>query len=381
MALKCFINGVAKNLTPVGQPPVTFINGEKKRLVKGVTFINGVKKVLWDIKQLQIDYFDLTTISGADTLYLTGGGTGFFANKNYLIYTSGYNVNKINVTNVASPTLTAKVAIGSVVGFSSVDSNATTAVYYARNQVESTETFNQLNVRLSDGDVTAANNSLSFNGRITVGCLAKLTDWINANDINNTERYIYVRTGATQLYRYQAVQTGGSLSGHWDGCPNFTKIDSSTLVGRLQIYGGTTGIGEFTTSGYTAKSGSLDYRDFLAVGDVIACAGVTGFGLYNRVVSGSYTSIGTATATADHLMRLVGKCRDYYYVVEFPTTSGGKFYLKVFDSSVNLIKTIELTGLSYSGSYNYPRFTPQLSQTGYLCFQGGDNKMVRIACY
>ena len=46
MSLKVFINGVSKNLTPVGKPPVTFVNGVKKVLTKGVTFINGEKVVL-----------------------------------------------------------------------------------------------------------------------------------------------------------------------------------------------------------------------------------------------------------------------------------------------------------------------------------------------
>lgn len=381
MALKAFINGSLKNLTPVGKPPVTFVNGTKKKLVKGVMFVNGVKKVLWDTNNLQIDYIDVSGVTGASGFYLSGNSQVFFANADKVIYSSGYAINRLNVTNPGSPVLDAQVSMGAVLGFSSVDSNSATAVYYARNQVSTTLTLNQLNIDLSTGSVNASNSS-SVNGNPNVGCLGRINSgWINANNVGNSDRYVYVRNQMTALYNYQALKTGGSISGSPLGCPNFTKIDNTTLVGRLQVYGGTTGIGEFTASGKTAKSGDLNYQDFLYDDGVVACAGEQGFGLYNRVTSGAYTSIGTATASSNHYMRLVGKCRGYYYVVEYPTVSGGKFYLKVFNSSCALVDTVELTNLSYSSSYSRTAFLPHLSQTGYLCFKGGDNLIVRIQCY
>ena len=60
MTLKVRINGQMKQITGPGNSPVTFINGTKKKLVKGVTFINGVKKVLWDMAQLKIDEINIS---------------------------------------------------------------------------------------------------------------------------------------------------------------------------------------------------------------------------------------------------------------------------------------------------------------------------------
>lgn len=47
MTLKIAINGEKKSIAGRTSRPVVFINGEKKRLTKGVTFINGEKKYLW----------------------------------------------------------------------------------------------------------------------------------------------------------------------------------------------------------------------------------------------------------------------------------------------------------------------------------------------
>ena len=382
MALKTFINGSMVNLTPVGKPPVTFVNGAKKRLVKGVTFINGEKVVLWDTNRLQIDYIDTASINNA-----TQVGTAFFANKDYVAYNYNYMVTRLNVQNLGAVTVDAQVSIGDVLGFSSVDSTSSTAVYYARNLVGSSTTFNQLNVGVVDGGIVAS-NSQSLNTNLNVRALGYLGAWINSNGLGNTltYRYIWVRSGDTNLYNYQAVTTSGSLSGYIAGETAFTKLDSETLVGRLQLYGGDTTIGEFTTNGYTAKSSPVGYRDFLTDGNTIACAG-DGFGLYTRNISGLYTEISHTSNITNHYERLIGKCRNYYYTVAYPTVVGGIFYLHIWNANGVLVETLELSNLSYSSSealsdqHLSSVFVPQLSQTGYLCFRGEKNKIVRIQCY
>lgn len=383
MALKTFINGSMVNLTPVGKPPVTFVNGTKKRLVKGVTFINGSKVVLWDTNNLQIDYIDTTLANGATQVM-----TAFFANKNYVAYSYNNTVTRLEALNPASPTVDGQVSMGDVLGFSSVDSDGTTAVYYAKNVASGTTTFNQLNVGVSTGSIVAA-NSESYSSTWNIRALAYMGAWLNANGCGNslTYRYIRVCSGESGLYNYQAVTTSGSLSGYIPGEPAFTKIDSNTLVGRLQQYGGDTTIGEFTTSGYTAKSAPTNYRDFLTDGNTVACAGGGGFGLYTRNTSGLYTEIATTASIADHFERLIGKCRNHYYTVAYPTVAGGTFYLHIWDTNGTLVETVELTDLSYPSAeasakyYIQLVFVPQVSQTGYLCFRGGANKIVRIQCY
>ena len=382
MALKTFINGSMVNLTPVGKPPVTFVNGTKKRLVKGVTFINGSKVVLWDTNNLQIDYIDTTLANGATQVM-----TAFFANKNYVAYSYNNTVTRLETLNPASPTVDGQVSMGDVLGFSSVDSDGTTAVYYAKNAANSTTTFNQLNVGVADGSIVAS-NSESYSSTWEVRALAYMGVWMNANGCGNqpTSRYVWVRGGITILYNYQAITTSGSLSGYVTGEPAFTKIDANTLVGRLQLYGGDTTIGEFTTSGYIAKSSAIGYRDFLTDGNTVACAG-DGFGLYTRNTSGLYAEISHTANLSNHFERLIGKCRNHYYTVAYPTATGGAFYLRIWDANGALVETVELTDLSYPNAealstyYIKLVFVPQVSQTGYLCFRGGANKIVRIQCY
>lgn len=382
MALKTFINGSMVNLTPVGKPPVTFVNGTKKRLVKGVTFINGEKVVLWDTNNLQIDYIDTTLANGATQVM-----TAFFANKNYVAYNYNNTVTRLDVLNPASPTVDGQVSMGDVLGFSSVDSDGTTAVYYAKNVASGTTTFNQLNVGVADGSIVAS-NSQSYSSSWNVRALGYLGAWLNANGIGNSlsNRYIFVRDGESNLYSYQAVTTSGSLSGYIAGEPAFTKIDANTFVGRLQQYSSDTTIGEFTTSGYTVKSSPVGYRDFLTDGNTVACAG-DGFGLYTRNTSGLYAEISHTANLPDHFERLVGKCRNHYYTVAYPTVAGGTFYLRIWDANGALVETVELTDLSYPSAeatskyYTQLVFVPQVSQTGYLCFRGGANKIVRIQCY
>lgn len=376
--LKTFINGNSVNLTPVGKPPVTFVNGAKKSLVKGITFINGEKVILWDSNKLQINYIDLTSVSGADRDF----PIGCFANVDKVIYSSGNNVNRLNTGNFANVTLDAQVSMGSVLGFSSVDSTDSTAVYYACNSSSSNRTFNQLNIGVGTGEVIAS-NSQSYTGTWNVRTAGYMGKWINANITGNppSNRYIWVKDGDATLYNYQALRTSGSLSGYYPGCPNFTKIDANTLVGRLQIYGGTTGIGEFTDSGYVAKGG-LEYVDFLTDGNTVACAG-NGFGLYTRNTSGNYVVIKENSGVSGHTDRLVGKCRGNYYVIAVPDSSGDSgYYLRVFDGSGDLVETIELTGLSGFLSPYASVVVPQLSKTGYLVFGcSACKKLVVIQCY
>ena len=381
--LKTFINGSSVNLTPVGKPPVTFINGSKKKLVKGVTFINGNKVVLWDSQELQINYIDLQSVSGADF----NSPVGFFANRNRVIYSSNNYVNRLNTSNFGAVTLDARVEMGAVMGFSSVDSDSNTAVYYACNRGSSSRTFNQLNVVLSTGEVTAS-NSQSLNGTWNVNATGYIGGWLNANSVGNVARSVNIRRGDTYLYGYQALTSSGSLSGYFTGCPNFTKIDSTTMVGRYQVYSSgvtTTQIGEFTTSGVTDKGG-MSGTEFLVDGDTVVVGGA-GLGIYTRNISGNYVMVVEVSSLANHYERLVGKCRGYYYTVCEPANSNGtgddaKYFLRVFDGSGVVVDTVELTGLSTYVNSVQNILVPQLSQTGYLVYGNlANKKLVVIQCY
>ena len=171
--------------------------------------------------------------------------------------------------------------------------------------------------------------------------------------------------------------------------PLFTKIDNNTLVGRMYVSGGTKAIAEFDSNGYTVKtSGSLIYSDFLTDGDVIACAGSSGFGLYERNLNGNYTTIATQATMSNHVERLMGKCRGNYYTVCCPTSSDSqmKYYLRVYDSEGVLFETRELDGIA-NAQHGDLRVIPQLSRTGYLTmyiprkYSSGTSNFVVVQCY
>lgn len=387
MALKTFINGVSVNLTPMGKPPVTFVNSTKKRLIKGVTFVNGVKKVLWDVNRLRIDYINLANVTNADTLWPVGA----FANADKVIYSSGENVNRLDVSNLANVTLDNKVANGGFLGFSSVDSTSSTAVYYAATTTAPT-LVNQLEIDTATGGVSAANNSASLGANVTMDALVFINNkWINANSPSNSMRYIYVKDGATNVYDYQTVQSGVSISGWIAGCPNFTKLNATTAVGYYKLFSNNSTkqyIGEFTSIGVSAVSAAgVSYWDYLVDGDEIACAGLSGFGLYTKPALGNYTEVATiANKDAYHRERLIGKTRGMYYALCEPINTQGdqKYYLHVISGAGVLVEEIELN-LTYSTAYSGlgpNRFVPQLSQTGYLVFGNVENGVVvRIQGY
>lgn len=56
MTLKAVVDGSVKTIAGRSSRPVVFVNGEKKRLAKGLMFVNGVKKYLWGMEN-KIDIF------------------------------------------------------------------------------------------------------------------------------------------------------------------------------------------------------------------------------------------------------------------------------------------------------------------------------------
>jgi len=384
MALKTFINGNSVNLTPVGKPPVAFANGVKKHLIKGITFINGQKVQLWNTNELKITVIDLNDVNGADINY----PIAFFANKNRLLYSSNNNINRLDISNLGDIKFDTSVALGMVQGFSSVDSTAQNAVFYACFTGSSMRTFNQLNVGTGDGSVVAA-NSQSFSvpsvGNYGVNACAYTDGWVNANATNNSARVTYVKKGNTGLYNYRTYtsDTGVSISGGGYS-PRFTKLNANTLVGRLQRYNENLAFAEFNDSGFIVR-GLGAYQDFLVDGNKVAMAGASGFGLFSVSTTGNYNEISTsAPVDAYHTERLIGACRGVYYTVNVPTnvSSDGKFYLRVYNSNGVLFDSRGITGIPstyYLGSS--PAIVPQLSQTGYLTFGDGNRRVVLIQCY
>lgn len=111
MTLKVRINGQMRQITGPGNSPVTFINGAKKKLVKGVTFINGEKKVLWDRAQLKIDEINITfpySVSGTpvpvwinnNSVYISSNGT------------TATTLYQFNIENISNPYWVSSIEYG-----------------------------------------------------------------------------------------------------------------------------------------------------------------------------------------------------------------------------------------------------------------------------
>lgn len=384
MPLKIFKNGIIHNLTSTATPLVTFVNGVKKKLPKGVTFINGEKVVLWDANELQITYIKPRDIG----LNLYNSGVGFFANKDLLLCSYRNTIYKIDVSNKANPSLIGSVQFGNVIGYSSVDSVVGESVYYAYN-TSGGATFNQLNITNSSGNIVVSNaqnlgNTIGVEKGAYIG-----GSWLSCGVSTLGSTYIAnIYENDTRKYGYSVYAGSGSISGGYFAGPLFTKLDASTMVGRLNIYNSTNAVAEYDASGYTVKTGSCLYMDFLTDGNLVACAGTDGFELFERPASGNYVSLEQTPEIANHTERLIGKCRGYYYTVSCPydNDSEKKYYLRVYDSDGVLFKTVELTGLNGMQYWDIIS-VPQLSRTGYLTIYiskysgSGDNCFLLIQCY
>lgn len=56
MTLKAVVDGSVKTIAGRSSRPIVFVNGEKKKLAKGLVFVDGVKKYLWGMEN-KIDFF------------------------------------------------------------------------------------------------------------------------------------------------------------------------------------------------------------------------------------------------------------------------------------------------------------------------------------
>lgn len=66
MTLKAVVDGSVKTIAGRSSRPIVFVNGEKKRLTKGLVFVDGVKKYLWGMEN-KIDVFVVPEILSAGT--------------------------------------------------------------------------------------------------------------------------------------------------------------------------------------------------------------------------------------------------------------------------------------------------------------------------
>lgn len=369
MTLKVRINGQMKQITGPGNSPVTFINGAKKKLVKGVTFINGQKKVLWDTKNLKIDIID-----GVYDLF-NGSAKVIWASNNKVIlstespYGRTLNISRWNIENKSNPIVENTVALGSVVGFSSIDTTSTNMVYYA---VSGTQSAQQININPKTAEITAS-NPVSMTGTYwgqTSGGLIGNADWLGYRLNTNTSWHIRLNSTLIASFGYTV---SGPASGSID-LGNMAKRDATSYL--LHTVSGTADIKHslsiVDSTGIIGGANDANFCDILVDPEYghIVCCGDDGYAVYDM----TFKRINYATPSAGRTYRLLGRIGDYYYVfIQNKNSSGGLPHplINIYNASNGSLLESRDLNLSFS-NYDYDGPTvytiPHISQTGALGF-------------
>lgn len=225
MTLKVRINGQMRQITSVGNSPVTFINGAKKRLAKGVTFINGAKKVLWDMAQLKIDEIN---ISFPDSI--SGTPVPVWINNNSVyISTNGKTAPKLyqfNIENISNAYWVSSIEYGNNPVFGETVGK-TTKIYVAYNKQ-----FKHDAASTTGGGITTVSdglgaNCLNFgaNGGLTITDAVS----VDGDPYRQANYYLYAKCGDNRIVALTYTS--------WvniPGVPSFTTTDQIWVLNDVK---------------------------------------------------------------------------------------------------------------------------------------------------
>lgn len=372
MVLKINLNGKKVPITGVGRPLITFINGEKKRLTRGITFVNGQKKVLWDIHSLQIDYLTgMYQLSGNKELYPV-----FVNDTKLVLSTSDSNIIKYNIENISNPSVESTVMLGQVCGISLPDSTNFDLVYYAvvnNSKAPIRYAVQQINIKIATCEITAS-NTISFSNIPGQGGLLGTDKWLGWK-FTNSANVLTFYLNDTEAYNY-SYNPSSTISVPAAIGPFLSKRDPVIFVGtKPSATVGASAIAVYSATGVQERVSGVDYTNVMAEsnGNIVA-AGRSGFGLYDQ----RFDLIKQVPITsANRSCSLVGRIRDYYYVVEAPIkeeATDKKVYLRIFDAATgelfeqHTLNLPEITNWSYVKENLIMRTIPQISKTGSLVF-------------
>ena len=216
MALKVCVNGQMRQITGPGNSPVTFINGTKKKLVKGVTFINGEKKVLWDRAQLKIDEINISfpdSISGAPIpVWINNNSVYISTNGN-----SAPKLYKFNIENPSEANWVSSIEYGNNPVFDTT-ADGTTKIYAA--YIKQFGTTGVITYGLGA-------NCLNFgaNGDLTI------TDAVSVSGepYGDGNYYLY-----TKCDNYRIVVRAYTVTHRVPGMPSYTTIEQEWFINDVK---------------------------------------------------------------------------------------------------------------------------------------------------
>lgn len=382
MPLKIQLNGQMQQLTGPGRPLVVFANGQKHVSTKGITFINGVKKVLWETKDVKIDIID-----GVYDLF-NGSTNVIWASNNKVIlstsnpYARTLNISRWNIENKSNPIVENTVALGSVVGFSSIDTTNTNMVYYA---VSGTQSAQQININPNTAEITASNPvsmTDTYWGQTSGGLIGN-SDWLGYRINTNTSWHIRLNSTIIDSFGY-SIPSGTAVSGSID-LGNMAKRDATSYL--LHTVSGTApninhSLSIVDSTGIIGGVNDANFRDILVDPEYghIVCCGDDGYIVYDMTFKRiNYSTPSNSGCT----YRLLGRIGDYYYVlIQNKNSSGGlsQPLINIYNASNGSCADFRVLDLNFTNyDYDGPEVytIPHISQTGALGFMwkpGGRNE-------
>lgn len=336
MGLKVAINGEKKVIASRKTRPVVFINGQKKRLAKGLTFVNGQKKYLWGTES-RIEFFNFewdlgdpdNAIVAIDESRMTVFGdryvrkisatnrlpTGGFVSSTVLVPLSNY-LTTFDISNVSAG--------------SSVQSLQWGELYHIVNPNESDET-----TTVWYSCATATRNRIVY------------TQGANAPVVDGT----YASTGQSNLAWCVPLPDGKNLWGVGSNLGyNSTTVSTSATIdyptwdGTNTVFTGDSAIYRCTASGcvqlFTVASHNTIYVNKMADGDNLLVAGYNNGSTSAKLIK--FDSDGTRlweytldgdSATNPRRAKIVCRSGDLYYVLDEPvstTATDLTVYLRIF---------------------------------------------------
>lgn len=365
MTLKIQVNGVRKRIIT---PLITFINGAKVRLDKGITFVNGEKVQLWGntFTELETLQYRLTSFSNDQVIYLDNNrllwhGTVFVPVSGGSVVSQSDTLTLLNIENTSTQTNVSQTTWGANPIYSPDESSATQYVYYLTNGT----TRNRVVFREQTGDVVVS-------GTYTIGT----TDPIWCVPLSNGKN-LWVRsevhgsrqTGYYNVYYfgYNSTQVGSTIEAL---SKNIAFDNGDFVIGSngKKLY-------KITTSAQTMIYDAPTYiTSKLVDGNNIVFGGkVLGAGTTARIVccdkDGNLNW--EHSFDSDRIIDVVGESDGFYYVVDKPVDSGAsdfRVYLRTYSAATGVQGSrVELNYETADGALIYGwKVFPEKTKNGLL---------------
>lgn len=368
MTLKIQVNGVRKRIIT---PLVTFINGEKVRLDKGVAFVNGEKVQLWGntFTELETLQYRLTSFSNDQVLYLDNNrllwhGTVFIpvsGGGGNAVVSQSDTLTLLNIEDTSTQTKVSQTTWGANPIYSPDESSATQYVYYLTNGT----TRNRVVFREQTGDMVVS-GTYTIGTTNTKWCVPLSNGknlWVRSETRGSRQTGYY----SVYFFGYNSTQVGSTIEAL---SKNIAFDNGDFVVGSngKKLY-------KITTSAQTTIYDAPTYiTSKLVDGDNIVFAGkVLGAGTTARIVccdkDGNLNW--EHSFDSDRIIDVVGESDGFYYVVDKPVDSSAsdfRVYLRTYSAATGVQGSrVELNYETADGALIYGwKVFPEKTKNGLL---------------